>query len=121
MHPTLGKFLAKRLPLAGVAGVGVRLADGFVANQNRAGKLPPTQVQAAVERMAAAVNGSLLSRQQPTRLRWDFEKLSLVLALHSSGIGLALFIPRDPNLSFAEINSFLEDFENLDLGAEVGR
>lgn len=115
MHPSIEQLLAKRLPLKGVAGAAVRIHDETFLYPGHAVWLTRIKARSALDLMVAAVQNSLASRQRATQLRWDFERMILVFSIHSSGAGLALFIPKDPTLAFGEINSLLEDFQRLEL------
>ncbi len=113
MKDTLQAFLDRRLPLAGVAALGIRRADRTVTSHGYSNLLSSQKVEQALSHLALAAEGLDRHGIRPVRLCWVFEHIRIHLALRGDGVGLALFVENRPGVSNADLVGVLEEFAAL--------
>jgi hypothetical protein len=114
MNPALEAFLAARLPFAGLAAWGARLADHTMAKQCYVNWLTPAQVEQAMARLAMAAESLRQHQLEPVRFSWTFERMRIHLAIRPDGACLGLFVENRPDAGGTSAENILDEFAHAD-------
>ena len=112
MNDTFQGLVDRCLPLPGVAGCSIRLADRTFFSRCQGGWFTPAQAEQALSRLALAADSLSQHGIQPTRLSWVFEHLRIYLVLREDAACLALFV-ENPSDSSPELERLLEEFAGM--------